>query len=101
MIQKPILPDRAPPFPEQAPEREDRGEARRQFLAKCGRFAAVTAPTVTLLLDVSSIPRKAHALSGIEYKDKEYKQPKFDKQDNADEQDNKNNKKKAERRRTG
>jgi hypothetical protein len=34
---------------------------RREFLKKCGRFAAVTPPAMTLLLSVSSVPREAHA----------------------------------------
>jgi hypothetical protein len=29
------------------------GEDRRKFLAACGRFAAVTPPTITLLLSTS------------------------------------------------
>ena len=36
-------------------------EARREFLKKCGRFAVVTPPAMTLLLSVSSVPREAHA----------------------------------------
>ena len=34
---------------------------RREFLKKCGRFAAVTPPAMALLLSVSSIPKEAHA----------------------------------------
>ena len=37
------------------------GEARRQFLAKCGRFAAVTPPAMTMLLSVTLKPTEAHA----------------------------------------
>ena len=36
-------------------------EARREFLAKCGRFAAVTPPAMTLLLSVTLKPTEAHA----------------------------------------
>jgi hypothetical protein len=36
-------------------------EGRREFLKKCGRFAAVTPPAMTLLLSVSSMPKEAHA----------------------------------------
>jgi len=34
---------------------------RREFLKKCGRFAAVTPPAITLLLSVASVPKEAHA----------------------------------------
>jgi hypothetical protein len=36
-------------------------EARRAFLLRCGRFAAVTPPAITTLLTVASIPKEAHA----------------------------------------
>ena len=36
-------------------------EARRAFLARCGRFAAVTPPAMTMLLAASSVPQEAHA----------------------------------------
>lgn len=36
-------------------------EARRAFLVRCGRFAAVTPPAIATLLTVSSIPQEAHA----------------------------------------
>ncbi len=36
-------------------------EARRAFLLRCGRFAAVTPPVITMLLTVSSIPSEANA----------------------------------------
>ena len=36
-------------------------EARREFLKKCGRFAAVTPPAMALLLSVSSVPHEANA----------------------------------------
>jgi len=45
------------PSIDDAPERE----ARRAFLIRCGRFAAVTPPAMTTLLAVSSVPREAHA----------------------------------------
>jgi hypothetical protein len=36
-------------------------KARREFLVRCGRFAAVTPPMMTTLLTVSSLPREAQA----------------------------------------
>jgi len=36
-------------------------DERREFLKRCGRFAAVTPPAMTLLLSVTSIPKEAHA----------------------------------------
>jgi hypothetical protein len=39
---------------------EDR-QARREFLARCGRFAAVTPPAMTALLTVATKPREAYA----------------------------------------
>ena len=36
-------------------------EARRQFLKKCGRFAVVTPPAMTVLLSVALKPTEAHA----------------------------------------
>jgi len=36
-------------------------EARRAFLARCGRFAVVTPPMLTMLLSVSSVPNEANA----------------------------------------
>jgi hypothetical protein len=35
--------------------------ARREFLKRCGRFAAVTPPAMTMLLEVAAIPSEAHA----------------------------------------
>jgi len=35
--------------------------ARREFLKKCGRFAAVTPPAMAMLLSVASVPSEAHA----------------------------------------
>jgi hypothetical protein len=32
---------------------DDQEEERRKFLATCGRFAAVTTPTITMLLSTS------------------------------------------------
>jgi hypothetical protein len=40
---------------------ENTAEARRRFLAQCGRFAIVTPPAMTMLLSVASKPRAAHA----------------------------------------
>ncbi len=36
---------------------------RREFLKRCGRFAAVTPPAMALLLSVSSVPQEAFASS--------------------------------------
>ena len=47
-------------------------EARRAFLARCGRFAVVTPPMLTMLLSVSSVPNEANA-STIGHKDKKPK----------------------------
>jgi hypothetical protein len=44
-----------------APLDSESPEARREFLKKCGRFAAVTPPAMTLLLSVSSLPQEAQA----------------------------------------
>ena len=35
--------------------------ARRQFLKRCGRFAVVTPPAMTMLLEVAAVPSEAHA----------------------------------------
>jgi hypothetical protein len=35
--------------------------ARREFLKRCGKFATVTPPAMTLLLSVSTVPQEAHA----------------------------------------
>jgi hypothetical protein len=45
------------PVPETSPQEE----ARRQFLARCGRFAVVTPPAMTMLLSVAVKPTEAHA----------------------------------------
>ena len=50
-------------------------EARRAFLARCGRFAVVTPPMLTRLLSVSSVPNEANA-STIGHKDKKPKKVK-------------------------
>ena len=39
----------------------DSRDDRREFLRKCGRFAAVTPPAMTMLLSVASKPTEAHA----------------------------------------
>ena len=62
--------DRAP----EVQDAKDR-EARRAFLARCGRFAVVTPPFMTALLSVSSVPNEAHA-STIGHKDKKPKKVK-------------------------
>jgi hypothetical protein len=36
-------------------------DARREFLKKCGRFAVVTPPAMTMLLAVSTVPTEARA----------------------------------------
>lgn len=36
-------------------------EARRIFLIRCGRFAAVTPPAMAMLLSVATVPEQAHA----------------------------------------
>jgi hypothetical protein len=40
---------------------EQARKARREFLRRCGRFAAVTPPAMATLLVVSSVPRQARA----------------------------------------
>ena len=50
-------------------------EARRAFLARCGRFAVVTPPMITMLLSVSSVPNEANA-STIGHKPKKPKKVK-------------------------
>jgi len=49
---------------ERVSEEKDRDkdvDGRREFLKKCGRFAAVTPPAMTLLLSVSTMPKEARA----------------------------------------
>jgi hypothetical protein len=62
---------------EHLPKVEDANdsEARRAFLARCGRFAVVTPPMLTMLLSVSSVPNEANA-STIGHKDKKPKKVK-------------------------
>ena len=40
---------------------EQERRERREFLRRCGRFAVVTSPALTMLLSVSSVPQEAHA----------------------------------------
>ncbi len=40
---------------------EQERRERREFLRRCGRFAVVTPPALTMLLSVSSVPGEAHA----------------------------------------
>jgi hypothetical protein len=47
-------------YPE-LPLEPDSPEDRREFLRKCGRFAAVTPPAMTMLLSVASKPTEARA----------------------------------------
>ncbi len=42
-------------------EDADQESARRAFLKRCGRFAAVTPPAMTMLLAVASTPTEARA----------------------------------------
>ena len=42
-------------------ETEAERSERREFLKRCGRFAAVTPPAMATLLVVSSVPKEAHA----------------------------------------
>jgi hypothetical protein len=42
-------------------ETEAERRERREFLKRCGRFAAVTPPAMATLLVVSSVPKEAHA----------------------------------------
>jgi hypothetical protein len=44
---------------------EDRkiNDARRRFIERCGKFAAVTPPAMALLLAVSAVPEEAEASS--------------------------------------
>ena len=62
---------------EHLPKVEDANDsqARRAFLTRCGRFAVVTPPMLTMLLSVSSVPNEAHA-STIGHKDKKPKKVK-------------------------
>jgi hypothetical protein len=48
---------------EQAPS-DERAKARRAFLAKCGRFAAVTGLAVALMLTVSNKAEATEVSSG-------------------------------------
>jgi hypothetical protein len=38
-----------------------RQAARREFLKRCGRFAAITPPAMTMLLEVAATPSEARA----------------------------------------
>jgi hypothetical protein len=62
---------------EHLPKVEDANdsEARRAFLARCGRFAVVTLSVITALPSVSSVPNEANA-STIGQKDKKPKKVK-------------------------
>jgi hypothetical protein len=52
---------------EQVPE-DERSKARRAFLAKCGRFAAVTGPAVALMLTAGNNAEAPQAASNQETK---------------------------------
>lgn len=49
---------------EQDQTEEERAKARRAFLMKCGRFAAVTGPAVALMLSLNSRTAAACPTSG-------------------------------------
>jgi hypothetical protein len=51
--------------PQQTPAETQTSKQRRALLKKLGRFAAVTAPTVTLLLATTAKPKKAVAASPV------------------------------------
>jgi hypothetical protein len=44
-------------------EGQSEENARREFLAQCGRFAIVTPPAMTMLLSVTMKPMEAYASS--------------------------------------
>lgn len=48
---------------------KDSAKSRRDFIAKCGRFAVVTPPTIALLLSASG-RNYAEAFSGMENGDR-------------------------------
>jgi hypothetical protein len=52
--------EKKPESPE-ATEQTEQKEARRQFLARCGRFAIVTPPAMALLASVAAAPNEARA----------------------------------------
>ena len=45
----------------QEPDGSVDNDGRRRFLEKCGRFAIVTPPAMTMLLSVAAKPKEAHA----------------------------------------
>lgn len=45
----------------QEPSDSLENDGRRRFLEKCGRFAIVTPPAMTMLLSVAVKPKEAHA----------------------------------------
>jgi hypothetical protein len=58
-------------FPEAAADEE----ARRRFLARCGRFAVVTPPAMALLVTVAAKPNEALASSFLGKDEDEHKRP--------------------------
>jgi hypothetical protein len=47
----------------QQPDKLKISEERREFLLRCGKYAAVTPPAMALLLAVSAVPEEAAASS--------------------------------------
>jgi hypothetical protein len=45
-------------------------KSRRDFIAKCGRFAVVTPPTIALMLSAAD-RNYAHAFSGMNHRERE------------------------------
>ena len=48
-------------LPKTPDNQADVQKERREFLRRCGRFAAVTPPAMTMLLALTEIPKEAHA----------------------------------------
>jgi hypothetical protein len=65
------------------PETSAEEEARRQFLARCGRFAVVTPPTMALFVSVAAAPDEARASTILGKKPKKPKKPKPPKPDDS------------------
>jgi hypothetical protein len=55
-----VIPMTAQP---QQPDNLKISEGRREFLLRCGKYAAVTPPAMALLLAVSAVPEEAAASS--------------------------------------
>jgi hypothetical protein len=59
--------------PQETPMKTKTARQRRALLKKLGRFAAVTAPTVTLLLAAQARPGRAQPISGCRASSKAFK----------------------------